>query len=311
MLNPAYMVRQLMAGHTNLYGVRGRIIGLVLLRPANAPDDWERTALLRLEAGADEVSKISDIDGASYFSLMRPMHMKPGCEKCHGHLGFKDGDFRGGVGVSVPIAPYLEAKNSAIGVFAASHAGIWLLGIAGLGFGGRQVRSRIYERNQAEGKLKASQDRLAGILDIAPDAIITIDDDYTIRMFNHGAESVFGYSSGEILGRPLDILIPERFRAGHAEHIKKFAESGIRSRAMKDRGEVAGLKKDGTEFPAEAAISMLMQDCQTLFTVHMHDISERWRAEQERHSAHHELEARVEERTQELSQEVAERARRG
>ncbi len=309
LLNSAYMVRQLMEDYTNLYGVRGKITGLVLLRPANAPDDWERAALLRLKAGADEVSEISNIGGASYLRLMRPMYMKPGCDKCHGHLGFKEGDFRGGVGVSVPIAPYLEARNSAMGVFAATHAGIWFLGIAGLGFGIRQVRSRISERDQAEDRLKASQERLAGILDIAPDAIITIDDDYNIRMFNHGAESVFGYSSDELLGKHLDILIPERFRAEHSEHIREFAESGVNSRAMKDRGQVVGLRQDGTEFPAEAAISMLEQDGQTLFTVHMHDISERWQAEQELHRAHQELEARVEDRTQELRQEVAERTR--
>ncbi len=309
LLNPAYMVRQLMEDYTNLYGIRGKITGLVLLRPANAPDEWERSALLRLKAGADEISEISNIAGTSYFRLMRPMYMKPGCDKCHGHLGFKTGDFRGGVGVSVPMAPYLEAKNDAMGVFAATHAGIWLLGIAGLGFGVRQVRGRISERNRAEARLKASQNRLAGILDIAPDAIITIDDDFNVHMFNHGAESIFGYSSDEVLGRPLDILLPERFRSEHAGHIRRFAESGVGGRLIDERGAVAGLRKDGTEFPAEAAISVLKQDDQTLFTVHMHDISKRWRAEQELHRAHQELEARVEERTQELRQEVAERTR--
>ena len=110
LLNPAYMVRQLMEDHTELYGVRGKITGLVVLRPGNAPDEWEKRALMQLRDGADEVSDNTEIDGEPYHRMMRPMYMKPGCEKCHGHLGFKLGDFRGGVSVSVPLAPYLASR---------------------------------------------------------------------------------------------------------------------------------------------------------------------------------------------------------
>ena len=279
LLNPAYMVRQLMEDYTNYYGVRGKITGLVLLRPENKPDDWETAALHTLKAGVDEVSEISTIDGASYFRLMRPMYMKPGCEKCHGHLGFKLGDFRGGVGVAVPLAPYLDAERDAVNAFAATHAAIWILGLAGLGVGVRQVRGRMSERDRAEAEVKRSQDRLAGILDIAPEAVISIDGDHRIVLFNKGAERLFGYSPGEIMGRSIDILLPENARACHGAHIRRFAESEDTSRLMSDRDDVTGLKKDGSEFPAEASISALDHQGEKILTVMISDVSQRRQAE--------------------------------
>jgi PAS domain S-box-containing protein len=281
LLNPAYMVRQLMEDNASFYGVMGKITGLVVLRPGNAPDQWERSALKKLKAGIQEVSEISTIGGRSYFRMMRPMYMKPGCEKCHGHLGFKLGDFRGGVGVSVPIAPYLKAKNDAVKVFAATHGAIWVLGLAGIGFGVRQIRGRIFERDRAEDEVTKSQDRLAGMLDIAPEAIISIDDDQKIQLFNKGAERIFGYSPEEVMDRSIEMLIPSRFRPSHAGLVRNFSHSNVGSRLMSERLNVWGLKKDGSEFPAEASISMLEHQGEHVLTAILTDITQRKQAEEQ------------------------------
>src|SRR5262245_13669672 len=76
---------------------------------------------------------------------------------------------------------------------------------------------------EAEQSLHVSQARLAGILDIADDAIISIDKQQCITLFNQGAERIFGYSAPEILGQPLDLLIPARFHAVHQGHVTEFA----------------------------------------------------------------------------------------
>ena len=154
LLSPAYMARQLMDDYTELYGIRGKITGFVLLRPENAPDEWEKMALGRLRDGAEEVSEVTEIDGVAHHRMMRPLYMEPGCDKCHGHLGFKEGDFRGGVGISVPIQPYFESRNDTAAVLAVSHGAIWLLGLGGLSFGVRQVRRRVGERDKAEAESK-------------------------------------------------------------------------------------------------------------------------------------------------------------
>jgi len=101
-MNPAYMLRQMMQEYGELYGVQGKITGKVVLNPINAPDEWEIMALNAFEAGVEEVVEISEIGGKRYLRLMRPMFMtNEGCVKCHGHLGFKLGDLRGGAACGV------------------------------------------------------------------------------------------------------------------------------------------------------------------------------------------------------------------
>src|SRR5687767_2367706 len=93
---------------------------------------------------------------------------------------------------------------------------------------------------------------LAGIITISADAIICVDDAQTIIFFNEGAERIFGYRQEEILGRPLEILIPERYRPTHASHVRAFGASEARARKMGERGQISGLRKNGEEFPADA-----------------------------------------------------------
>ncbi|MEG3880765.1 PAS domain S-box protein [Microcoleus sp. herbarium7] len=140
----------------------------------------------------------------------------------------------------------------------------------------------ITQRKQAEEALSASQARLAGILDIAKDAIISIDKNQQIILFNQGAEKIFGYTTPEILGKPLDILLPLRFAQIHHQHVVGFRCSNDTARKMGDRSEVFGRRKDGTEFPAEASISKLEWRGETIFTVILRDITERKRAEEAR-----------------------------
>lgn len=121
--------------------------------------------------------------------------------------------------------------------------------------------------------------QIAAILDISADAIISVDGRGMVRRFNRGAEDVFGYRSSEIIGRPLDVLIPERYRKAHRAHMATFAHSGEDSRLMNARGEINGLRRDGTEFPAEASIARLETDGRPVYTVILRDVTERAKAE--------------------------------
>ncbi len=118
------------------------------------------------------------------------------------------------------------------------------------------------------------------IIEIAADAIITVDEGQRILLFNSGAEEIFGYPRGEVIGKPLAILLPERFRSHHANHMRSFAASATAARRMGERREISGLRRDGTEFPAEASISRLATPDAVIFTVVLRDITERKRAEE-------------------------------
>ena len=101
--------------------------------------------------------------------------------------------------------------------------------------------------------LARSEALLAGIISIAADAIISIDGSHRITLFNHGAEKIFGYTEAEVLGQQLDILLPEGARARHRGHIHDFANGAVGARRMGERSIIAGRRKSGETFAAEAS----------------------------------------------------------
>ena len=156
LMNPAYIIRQFMNEYGDIYGVRGRITSLKPLWPGNAPDPWERKALLAFEAGLQEVMEETEIDGKPYLRLMRPMFTKLECLMCHAEQGYKVGDVRGGVGVIVSLTPYREQANKMNVVVAVWHAGIWGIGIAFILFVSNRALKQTRERAILFDKAQAS-----------------------------------------------------------------------------------------------------------------------------------------------------------
>jgi PAS domain S-box-containing protein len=139
--------------------------------------------------------------------------------------------------------------------------------------------ARLYRAAQA------SEAKFAGLVSIASDAIISIDSEQRIVIFNAGAEAIFGWKQDEVVGRPLDVLIPERLVERHRQHVREFAAGSVTARKMGQRHAISGRRKDGSEFPADAAISKLELDGKPLFTVVLRDITEQKRLEREQQAA--------------------------
>jgi PAS domain S-box-containing protein len=129
---------------------------------------------------------------------------------------------------------------------------------------------------------RASEEKLASLISIAADAIISVDEAQRIVMFNEGAEKIFGWSRDEVLGKPLDLLIPERFRVIHRQHVRSFGAGRVTARKMGEtHSAIFGLRKSGEEFPADAAISKLHDDGGRLYTAVLRDVTEQRRTESE------------------------------
>jgi PAS domain S-box-containing protein len=138
-----------------------------------------------------------------------------------------------------------------------------------------ELESRVAERTAA---LQASQTRLAGILEIADDAIIAIDETQQITLFNQGAERIFGYTAAEVLGQSLNLLLPSRYAQTHQQQVMNFAAVQTSARRMGERRAILGRRNDGQEFPAEASISKLDLGHEQVFTVMLRDITDRQQA---------------------------------
>ncbi len=121
---------------------------------------------------------------------------------------------------------------------------------------------------------------LAGLIESAMDAIVSIDENQRIVLFNPAAEQMFGLPAADVLGHPIELLLPENSRLHHAEHIRRFAASGVTSRALGAPGRVYGRRINGERFPVEAMISQVKLPGRHLFIVILRDISQRLHDEQ-------------------------------
>ncbi len=136
----------------------------------------------------------------------------------------------------------------------------------------------VTNRTRIEDALRFSRARFEGIIAIAADAIISVDQNLRITLFNEGAERIFGYTRAEVMGKPQSMLQPERNRARYREEITAFGAKGDRARPMNPS---VGLRKNGEEFPIEGTISRLQLGTETILTVALRDVTEQRRIERE------------------------------
>lgn len=145
----------------------------------------------------------------------------------------------------------------------------------------------MFKKTQRD--LKESRERLKQVVQVAPEAIITMDRSTRIRLFNQAAERIFGYTSEEIIGSPIEILIPPKYRGDHADHVEAFDTSAHTYLPMDNRTAVYGLRKNGEEFPAAISVSKIDFDGQRTYTVMLRDVTKRKRLLDDLRDSHEEL----------------------
>ncbi|WP_321492355.1 PAS domain S-box protein [uncultured Desulfobacter sp.] len=191
LVNPAYMTRQVHKLSQNQYGVKGHITSLNLIRPQNKPDSWEEKALRAFDTGKKEVSSVDSMDGKDYFRLMRPMFVEEGCLKCHGYQEYQVGDIRGGISVSVPLAPYYAIASNKISKIIFVHFTILILGLMGLGGAFWAINKSIRERIVAESRFQRA-------MDASKDGIFDWDLETKKIYYSPGWKRMLGYEPDEL-----------------------------------------------------------------------------------------------------------------
>lgn len=265
LVNPEYMIRQVYEMQDSKSGARGHITSLEPIRPDNAADAWEENALLAFEGGEKEVWAIRDMDGQSYFRLMRPMITETGCLKCHADQGYGIGDIRGGICVSVPMT-LLNAlfRKDAITVSLA-HGALWLLGLVGIFIGSYRITGSIRQKKRAETRLRT-------IINNMLDGLITLEEDGTIESVNSSAASMFDYYPEEAVGKHISFLI--RFSGSTNENL--VVGKALREAIDLDR-PLSGLRSNGDSFPVALSLSEMLlstkRRTKRLFIVMVRDIT--------------------------------------
>lgn len=199
LVNPAYMTRQVHALGLKRYGLRGHITSLKPIRPENKPDAWEREALLSFEKGNQEVFESARIDGDVYFRFMHPFITEKGCLKCHAEQGYREGDIRGGISVSVPWEPVSRELFYNFAVICAAYLILGCAGFLGLRLGYRRIKGHLLKRLILERTLEHKNDELIGFN----------------RMVMHDLKSPL------VTIRAHAEFLEQDIAAGNAEHIKK------------------------------------------------------------------------------------------
>jgi PAS domain S-box-containing protein len=149
-------------------------------------------------------------------------------------------------------------------------------------FEAREVLARV-ERQVTVSKvrmaLRESETKFRSVMESAIDAIISADASGVIRSWNNASTALFGFTENEAIGRPLELIIPERYRKLHQEGIQRVS-SGGQSRVIGKTVEVAAVRKNGSEFPVELSLATWFLDKERYYTGIIRDISERKQAEQ-------------------------------
>jgi len=217
LMNPAYMMRQVGEHFSSLFGVVARMTSLNPLRPENAPDEWERRSLEEFaKSRLPEKIEFTQVAGMPRLRLIQAVRVTPDCLYCHGHQGYKEGDLRGGISVSLSMEDALVLQEKQVFSHLLRAGLIWFIGVVGMLLGGGILRRRVAELDAAQEALQQSRDRLA-------------QKSVELAHSNKDLQD-FAYMASHDLREPLVLVqaFSERLRARYGENIPEQGLEYIR-----------------------------------------------------------------------------------
>ncbi|MBA4421639.1 MAG: hypothetical protein C0390_00910 [Syntrophus sp. (in: bacteria)] len=330
LMNPAYMTRQVYELEREVSGARSHLTSSKPIKPENAPDEWEKKALIAFERGVTEISSIENIEGREYFRLMRPLITEAGCLECHAKQGYKLNDIRGGISVSLPMDSIRELAGTTQSRNIAIYLLLWLVGTGGIAFGYYRVSKSEFKRHQAEEELgiayldleKKVHDRTAD-LNKVNEALHKSEEQFRETFYRAAVGNVqvepvsgrflrvnpafcefIGYSESELLEKTfVEITFPED-RELDGQLFRRLILREIPTFVREKRYT----RKDGAVVWGQVSVTMLFdrEGQASMVTAVIQDITDRKKAEEELRKYRDQLEELVRERTAELENKISE-----
>ncbi len=318
LVNPAYMIRQyyeLAKDKAPELG-QGHLTSLKPLRPENKPDPWEEKVLKAFEAGSKEFSEVTQLGGKPFMRMMKPFVTEKSCLKCHAIQDYKEGDVRGGLSVSIPLQPLLDASSSQIRGILIFNGVIWLIGLSVTGLGARQLsrsarvqkkfeeelhqqavllEEEVAERQMAQESLQESEAHMRIVADYSSNWEYWRMDDNSFQYISPSVIKLTGYSIDEFMN-DRELI----YRIIHPDDLDLFRHH---THEIDTSGQILPIEMRITTKTGE--VRWMGHVCQRVFN--NDGIHWGWRASNQDITALKQLEYELFEQTRQLEDEVAER----
>lgn len=224
LVSPAQMTRQVFDAARHFDGPQGHISSLNPIQSQNKPDAWEAAALKSFENGVPEITEVVMLDGKPHMRMIRPFVAEKSCLYCHGHQGYRPGDIRGGISVSIPLDTHLATREAELRNLGLWHGALWILGILGIGWGNQRIgrdtytliqqeqmlhdkndelvmteeelRRQLEENLKSQNELMEEKEKLDTIMACMGDGLAIIGTDYSVLYQNRALQEMFGTGDG-------------------------------------------------------------------------------------------------------------------
>jgi PAS domain S-box-containing protein len=234
LINASYMTRQVQGQGREAFGDREHIASLKPINPVNIPDPWEAGALIAFEKGTREIYATATMEGKPYLRFMRPLVTEKSCLKCHAAQGYKEGDIRGGISISLPLDELIAMTDRNKRIMSVSLGLLWLLGLCGIGVVSRTISKRFEKQKKSEASLQETEERFRTIIEQSADGVILIDEQGSIIEWNHAQEQLTGLPREQVLGKPfwevqLQLSVPQMGTVEQYDHLRRIILDAIAS----------------------------------------------------------------------------------
>ena len=225
LVNPAYMTRQVNEIAAKAGASYGHLTSLNPIRPGNSPDPWEKSALQAFERGVKEVSGIEKIGADDYMRLIRPFVTEESCLKCHASQGYKVGDIRGGIGVSIAMKPFYALLETGKKRLSLIHGIVYLFFVVLIVLGGNRLKAAYDHIRESGNRFRELFDNMKS--GVAVYEAVDGGNDFVLRDFNRAAEETEQISKADVVGRSVLQVFPAVKEFGLFEVLQSVWKDGI------------------------------------------------------------------------------------